>query len=195
MIPVRSIGLLGGSFDPVHHGHLIAGRIAAEALGLDELRFVPAREQPFKRGRHGAPAADRAAMLDLAVAGAPGFAVERVELDRPGPSYTVDTLRALRARDPGVALTLLLGADAAAELDAWHRAEELPGLARIVVFGRPGAPMPATPLITATVEVPAIEISATEIRARVRAGQPIRYWVPDAVAEYIARHRLYLDPE
>ena len=195
MTPVRSIGLLGGSFDPVHHGHLIAGRIAAEALGLDELRFVPAREQPFKQGRHGAPAADRAAMLDLAVAVAPGFAVERVELDRPGPSYTVDTLRALRGRDPGAALTLLLGADAAAELDAWHRAEELPGLARIVVFGRPGAPMPATPLITGTVEVPAIEISATEIRARVRAGQPIRYWVPDAVAEYIARHRLYLDPE
>jgi nicotinate-nucleotide adenylyltransferase len=194
-IPVRSIGLLGGSFDPVHHGHLIAGRIAAEALELDELRFVPAREQPFKRGRHGAPAADRAAMLDLAVAGAPGFAVERVELDRPGPSYTVDTLRALRARDPGAELTLLLGADAAAELDAWHRAEELPGLARIVVFGRPGAPMPATPLITGTVEVPAIEISATEIRARVRAGRAIRYWVPDAVAEYIARHRLYLDPE
>jgi len=195
VIPVRSIGLLGGSFDPVHHGHLIAGRIAAEALGLDELRFVPAREQPFKEGRHGAPAADRAAMLDLAVAGAPGFAVERVELDRPGPSYTVDTLKALRARDPGAELTLLLGADAAAELDAWHRAEELPGLARIVVFGRPGAPMPATPLITGTVEVPAIEISATEIRARVRAGRPIRYWVPDAVAEYIARHRLYLDPE
>ena len=195
MIPVRSIGLLGGSFDPVHHGHLIAGRIAAEALGLDELRFVPAREQPFKRGRHGAPAADRAAMLDLAVAGAPGFAVERVELDRPGPSYTVDTLRALRARDPGAALTLLLGADAAAELDVWHRAEELLGLARIVVFGRPGAPMPATPLITGTVEVPALEISATEIRARVRAGRSIRYWVPDAVSEYIARHRLYLDPE
>jgi nicotinate-nucleotide adenylyltransferase len=195
VIPVRSIGLLGGSFDPVHHGHLIVGRIAAEALGLDELRFVPAREQPFKQGRHGAPAADRAAMLDLAVAGAPGFAVERLELDRPGPSYTVDTLRALRARHPGAQLTLLLGADAAAELDAWHRAEELPGLARIVVFGRPGAPMPATPLITGAVEVPAIEISATEIRARVRAGQPIRYWVPDAVAEYIARHRLYLDPE
>jgi len=195
VIPVRSIGLLGGSFDPVHHGHLIAGRIAAEALGLDELRFVPAREQPFKRGRHGAPAADRAAMLDLAVAGAPGFAVERVELDRPGPSYTVDTLRALRARDPGAALTVLLGADAAAELDVWHRAEELLGLARIVVFGRPGAPMPATPLITGTVEVPALEISATEIRARVRAGRSIRYWVPDAVSEYIARHRLYLDPE
>jgi nicotinate-nucleotide adenylyltransferase len=194
MIPVRSIGLLGGSFDPVHHGHLIVGQVAAEALGLDELRFVPAREQPFKQGRHGAPAADRAAMLDLAVAGMPGFAVERVELDRPGPSYTVDTLTAIRSRDPGAKLTLLLGADAAAELGGWHRAEELPGLARIVVFGRPGAPIPASPLIAGTIEVPAIEISATEIRGRVRAGRPIRYWLPDAVAEYITRHRLYLDP-
>ena len=96
------VGLLGGSFDPVHHGHLIVGRVAAETLGLDSLRFVPAREQPFKRGLHGASAEQRAAMLDLAVAGSPGFAVERAELERPGPSYTVDTLRALRAREPGV---------------------------------------------------------------------------------------------
>lgn len=193
--PVRSVGLLGGSFDPIHHGHLIVGQIAAEALGLDELRFVPAREQPFKQGRHGAPAADRAAMLELAVAGTPGFALERVELDRPGPSYTVDTLTALRARDPAAKLTLLLGADAAAELDVWHRAAELPGLARIVVFSRPGTPIPVSPLIAGTVKVPAIEISATEIRARVRVGRSIRYWVPDAVAEYIVRHRLYFDPE
>jgi nicotinate-nucleotide adenylyltransferase len=193
--PMRSIGLLGGSFDPVHHGHLIVGRVAVEALKLDELRFVPAREQPFKRGRHAAPAADRAAMLELAVAGMPGFGIERIELDRPGPSYTVDTLLALRAREPGCELTLLLGADAAAELDAWHRAKELPGLARIVVFARPGAPVPASPLISGAIEVPALEISATEIRRRTRAGLPIRYWVPDAVAEYVARHRLYLDPE
>src|SRR6476469_9430580 len=96
----RSIGLLGGSFDPVHHGHLIAGRVAAESLGLDELRFVPAREQPFKLGRHVAPPADRVAMLELAIAGTPGFAIERIELERPGPSYTVDTLLALRAREP-----------------------------------------------------------------------------------------------
>jgi nicotinate-nucleotide adenylyltransferase len=192
---MRSIGLLGGSFDPVHHGHLIVGRVAAESLGLDELRFVPAREQPFKRGRHAAPAADRAAMLELAVAGTPGFGIERLELDRPGPSYTVDTLLALRAREPEAGLTLLLGADAAAELGAWHRAEELPGLARVVVFARPGAAVPGSRLVAATIEVPALEISATEIRRRVRAGQPIRYWVPDAVAEYVARHRLYLDPE
>lgn len=192
---MRAIGLLGGSFDPVHHGHLIVAQVAAEALGLDELRFMPAREQPFKRGRHAAPAADRAAMLELAVAGVPGFAVERAELERPGPSYSVDTLEALRAREPEAAFTLLLGADAALELEAWHRAAELPRLARIAVFARPGSPIPASPLIAATVEVPAVEISATEIRRRVRAGRPIRYWVPDAVADYVARHRLYLDAE
>jgi nicotinate-nucleotide adenylyltransferase len=192
---MRSIGLLGGSFDPVHHGHLIVGQVAAESLGLDELRFVPAREQPFKAGRHAAAAADRAAMLDLAVAGARGFAVERAELAREGPSYTVETLLGLRAREPDVAWTLLLGADAAAELDAWHRAKELPGLARIVVFARPGTPIPASPLIAGTVEVPAVEVSATEIRRRVREGRPVRYWVPDAVAEYMVRHRLYLDAE
>ena len=188
------VGLLGGSFDPVHHGHLIVGRVAAETLGLDSLRFVPAREQPFKRGRHGAPAEHRAAMLDLAVAGAAGFAVERSELERPGPSYTVDTLRALHARESGIRLTLLLGADAAVEIEAWHRAEEIPALATVVVFARAGVPVPSSPLIARTVEVPAIDISATEIRRRIREGRSIRYWVPDPVAEYVTRHRLYLDP-
>lgn len=190
-----SIGLFGGSFDPVHHGHLIVAQVAAESLGLDELRFVPAREQPFKRGRHAASAADRAAMLELAVSGMPGFAVERAELAREGPSYTVETLLGLGSREPGVAWTLLLGADAAAELESWHRAKELPGLARIVVFARPGTPVSPSPLIAATVEVPAVEISATEIRRRVREGRTVRYWVPDAVAEYMVRHRLYLDAE
>jgi nicotinate-nucleotide adenylyltransferase len=195
MTMARSVGLFGGSFDPVHHGHLIVGQVAAEALGLEELRFVPAREQPFKRGRHGAPAADRAAMLELALAGTREFAVETAELERAGPSYTVETLEALRAREPGVAFTLLVGADAAAELEAWHRAAELPGLARVVVFARPGARMPASALVAATIEVPAVEISATEIRHRVCAGRSIRYWVPDPIAEYVARHRLYLDAE
>lgn len=190
-----SIGLFGGSFDPIHHGHLIVGRVAAEALNLDQVRYVPAREQPFKHGRHVAPPAHRAAMLDLAVAGDACFRVERAELERTGPSYTVDTLEALRAREPGGAFTLLLGADAAQELGAWHRATDLPALARIVVFARPGTSIPASPLIAATVEVPAVAISATEIRRRVREGRSIRYWVPDAVAEYVARHRLYLDPE
>ena len=192
---MSSIGLFGGSFDPVHHGHLIVGQVAAESLGLDELRFVPAREQPFKVGRHAADATHRATMLELAVAGTPGFAVERAELGREGPSYTIETLLALGAREPQVAWTLLLGADAAAELGAWHRANELPALARIVVFARPGVPIPASPLIAGTVEVPAVDISATAIRRRVREGRSVRYWVPDAVAEYMARHRLYLDAE
>ena len=188
------IGLLGGSFDPVHHGHLIVGQVAREKLGLDALRFVPARQQPFKAGLHGASAEHRAAMLELALAQSSGMTVERAELGRTGPSYTVDTLRELREREPGIPLTLLLGADAAGELEAWHRARELPDLARVVVFARPGSAVPESPLISQVIEVPAIEISATEIRRRVREGRPIRYWVPDPVAEYISRHRLYLGP-
>ncbi len=188
------VGLFGGSFDPVHHGHLIVGQAAAETLGLDALRFVPAREQPFKRGRHRASPEHRAAMLDLAVAGSSGLQVERAELGRSGPSYTVDTLRALRAREPGIELTLLLGADAAAELEAWHQVAEIPGLATVVVFARPGVAVPTSPLISRTIEVPAIEISATEVRRRAREGRSLRYWVPDPVAEYVTLHRLYLDP-
>jgi nicotinate-nucleotide adenylyltransferase len=188
------IGLLGGSFDPVHHGHLIVGQVAREELGLEALWLVPARQQPFKTGRHGASAEHRAAMLALALGDEAGLAVEQCELDRPGPSYTVDTLRQLREREPGREFTLLLGADAAAELDDWHRAREIPGLARVIVFARPGSPVPASALIAGIIDVPAIDISATEIRRRVRDGLPIRYWVPDPVAGYISRHRLYLDP-
>jgi nicotinate-nucleotide adenylyltransferase len=188
------IGLFGGSFDPVHHGHLIVGQVAAEQLGLEALRFLPARQQPFKQGRHGASPEHRAAMLSLAISGAPGLAVERTELDRAGPSYTVHTLEELRKREPGSEFVLLLGADAAADLPAWREAGRIPELARIVVFARPGS-APVTPRNTEIIQVPVIEISATEIRRRVCRGQSIRYWVPDSVAEYIARHRLYLDPE
>lgn len=188
------VGLFGGSFDPVHHGHLIVARAVAEAAGLAEVRFVPAREQPFKTGRHGAPAGDRAAMLELAVAGEPGFRVERLELERPGPSYTVDTLRALRAREPAVRFALLVGADAARELGQWREAEALPGLATLMVFARPGAAVPAgLPAGTVVVEAPQVDISATAVRARVRAGRSVRYLVPDAVAAYVAAHRLYRD--
>ena len=189
------IGLFGGSFDPVHHGHLIVGQVAREKLGLQELRFLPARQQPFKQGRHQTSPEHRAAMLSLAVADTPGFGIERTELDRAGPSYTVHTLQELRQREAGSELVLLLGADAAAELPAWREADRIPQLARVVVFARPGSPVPASPWIAQIIEVPAVDISATEVRRRVSRGQPIRYWVPDAVADYIARHRLYLDPE
>jgi nicotinate-nucleotide adenylyltransferase len=187
------VGLFGGSFDPIHHGHLIVGRAVAETLGLDELRFMPAGEQPFKRGRHVASAGQRAAMVALAVAGEAGLAVERCEVDRPGPSYTVDTLRALRSREPGQDFTLVVGADATRELDQWREAAALPALAHIVAVARPGAPRPASALVERVVEVPAVDLSATQIRRRVAEGRSIRYLVPDAVAEFIASHGLYRD--
>lgn len=183
------VGILGGSFDPVHHGHLIVAQALRETLGLDELRLIPAREQPFKEGRHGASADHRAAMLALAAEGEPGFAVDRRELDRPGPSYTVTTLREFREERPGDELVLLVGSDAAGALHSWHEAAAIPGLATVVAFQRPGAG--AAP--PGAVAVPAVAISSTDVRARVRAGRSIRYWVPDTVAHYIATHRLYQD--
>jgi nicotinate-nucleotide adenylyltransferase len=189
------IGLFGGSFDPVHHGHLIVAAVAREQLGLEVLRFVPAREQPLKRGKHQSSAEHRLAMLSLAIAGTSGFAAETAELNRPGPSYTVDTLRELHQRHPDSELVLLLGADAAAELPAWHEADQIEKLARVVVFGRPGSNASSLAGVSHRIDVPAINISATEVRARVRRGLSVRYWVPDPVAEYISAHRLYLDPE
>ncbi len=186
------IGLFGGSFDPIHHGHLLVAQAVVEALGLSQLRFVPARAQPFKAGRHAAPPEARARMVALAIAGEPRFALERLELDRPGPSYTVDTLEALRERERGESFALLVGADAARDLPQWHRAEALAGLATLVVCARPGAEVPVLPWPCQVVRVPGIEISATVVRARVAAGRPVRYWVPDPVAGFIAASGLYL---
>lgn len=185
------IGLFGGSFDPIHHGHLLAAQAALEGLGLEELRFVPARQQPFKADGHGASGDDRAAMIQRAIGEEPRFALERCELNRPGPSYTVDTLRHLRAREPGAEFVLLIGSDAAVDLPKWREAAAIPELARVVVFERAGTPASTHP----AVQVPAVEISATEIRRRVREGRSIRWWVPAPVAEYIAARRLYLDGE
>ena len=182
--------LFGGSFDPVHLGHLLAAEAAAEQLGAS-IRFLPAREQPLKRDGHQAPASRRAAMLRAAVAGNPRFSVETLELELPAPSYTVATLRALARREPGNRFLLLLGADAAGELPRWHEAGSLPELADVVAFARPGATVPRSELIGRTITVPAVDISATEIRARVAAGRSIRYLVPEPVREYIAAHGLY----
>lgn len=184
-------GLLGGSFDPVHHGHLIAADRAAEALGLDRVLFVPCASQPLKAAGPAASGEHRSAMLVLALAGHPRFVLDTLELDRPGPSYTVDTLRALREREPRERFVLILGADAAAQLPRWRAADEVARLAEIAVLTRPGVPETASAFVTHVVATPAIEISASEIRARCLAGRSIRYLVPDAVAEYIARQRLY----
>ncbi|HEV8380597.1 MAG TPA: nicotinate (nicotinamide) nucleotide adenylyltransferase [Gemmatimonadales bacterium] len=190
--------LFGGSFDPVHVAHLIVAEAAADALGC-AIRFLPAREQPFKRGArasHQATPEQRAAMLDLAVAGNPRLSVERIELGLPTPSYTVRTLRALSEREGstgrgGNRFTLLLGADAARDLAEWWEVEALPELADIVVFARPGASVVRHPLIKRVIPVPMIDLSATQVRERVKQGRTIRYLVPDPVRDYIATHGLY----
>ena len=182
--------LFGGSFDPVHLGHLVVAEAAADVLGA-HVRLMPAREQPFKRGAAAATPAQRAEMLELAVRGNPRLSVERIELELPTPSYTVRTLRALAEREPGNRFTLLLGADAARELPAWHEAVALPGLADVVVFARLGRTLGPELPIQRVIDVPAVAVSATEIRRRVAEGRSIRYLVPDAVREYIAAHGLY----
>ncbi len=182
--------LFGGSFDPVHIGHLVVAEAVGEALQL-AVRFLPAREQPFKRAVHHAAPEQRAWMLGLAVAGNPRFRVERIELDLPAPSYTVRTLRALAEREPGNRFALLLGADAARDLSSWFEVEALPALADVVVCARPGASLPRHPAITRVVEAPAIDVSASMIRERVARGRSIRYLVPEAVREYIAANGLY----
>ena len=180
------IGVFGGSFDPVHHGHLIAAVALRETLALDEVRLVVAREQPFKTGSHEAGAEDRANMVERAVKDDRGLRVDRSEVSRSGPSYMVDTLRQLRTDAAGAELVLLLGADTAEGFGRWREPDTIRSLARVAVFSRQG-------MEGIGVTVPRVDISSTEIRARVRAGRSIRYWVPDAVAEYIAEHRLYRD--
>jgi len=182
--------LLGGSYDPVHLGHLIVAEAAADALG-GRVRLMPAREQPLKQAAHRASPEQRLAMLELAVTGNARLGVEPIELSLPSPSYTVRTLQALAEREPGNRFTLLLGADAAQDLAAWYQVEALPGLADVVVFARPGWHVPEHPFLRRVIEVPGVDISATQIRQRVVEGRSIRYLVPDAVREYIAARGLY----
>ena len=185
------IGLFGGSFDPVHHGHLIAAQVAREVLELEEVRFIPTGLQPFKAEGPRAPAADRVAMLRLALADATGMTLETCEVERPGPSYTVDTLRTLEAREPGRSFILLLGTDAGRDFPRWREAEEIVRRAKVALLARPGHEAPAGPWVSAVVPVPALEISATDLRQRAAAGRSIRYYVPDAVAAYVAERGLY----
>lgn len=185
------IAVLGGSFDPIHHGHLAVGLVSMEVLGADQVRLIPAGMQPLKPP-HGAPAAARARMIDLATSGDPAFVVDRVELERKGPSFTVDTLSDLRRRFPDARLSLLLGSDAARDFDRWRDPAGIRAQAEVVVMTRAGE-MPPAGVADRVIPVPRIDISSTVVRERVRAGQPIRYWVPDLVATYIATHRLYRD--
>ena len=185
-----SIGLYGGTFDPVHHGHLILARDAVELLGLSRLIFIPAAISPHKLARvPGADGTRRLAMLRAAIAGEEHFAVDPCELERPGPSFTVDTLLDLRRRLPtGTALFYLIGEDNVPKLDTWHRAGELAALATFVVFRRTDCPDAAAgfPVLERRVD-----LSATEVRNRVADGRPIRYFVPESVATIIETEQLY----
>jgi len=189
------IGLFGGSFDPVHNAHLGLARQALHDLQLDALRWVPAGN-PWQKARAITPAADRVAMLERAIAAEPRFVLERCELQRSGPSYTLDTVRELQAAMPGATWYLLIGQDQYRNLHTWHGFEELLQRVTLAVAQRPGsADAPADPRVQAATRValqmPPMDISATDIRARVAAGQAIDTLVPPAVAQYIHQHRLY----
>jgi nicotinate-nucleotide adenylyltransferase len=191
----RRIGIMGGTFDPIHHGHLVAASEVASRFLLDEVVFVPTG-QPWEKARYEVSTAeDRYLMTVIATASNPRFQVSRVDIDRPGPTYTVDTLRELRASyGPKVDLFFITGADALAKILSWKDADQLFDLAHFVGVTRPGFRLSDDHLPAATVslvQVPAMAISSTECRERVGAGMPVWYLVPDGVAQYIAKRQLY----
>jgi nicotinate-nucleotide adenylyltransferase len=192
---MRRIGVMGGTFDPIHHGHLVAASEVAHIFALDEVIFVPTGQPYQKEGRAVSAAEDRYLMTVIATASNPRFSVSRVDIDRPGPTYTIDTLRELcAANGPGDELFFITGADALSEILTWHDAEELFTLAHFVGCTRPGhrlsgAGLPADKV--SLVEIPALAISSTECRARVEEGEPVWYLVPDGVVQYIAKRQLY----
>ena len=183
---LRKIGIYGGTFDPIHHGHLILAREARERLQLDKIIFVPATVSPFKNAP-GTSADDRLAMLKTAIAGEEGFTVDEIELHRPAPSHTIDTIEAIRSRDSNAELFYLLGQDNVADLPKWHRFEDLQKLVQFVVLDRTGEKANHPHLVVGR----KIDISATDIRKRVALHQSIRYLVPQSVEEIIRSRRLY----
>lgn len=199
------LGILGGTFDPPHLGHLVVAQEAIHRLGLDRLLVIPAALPPHKRHREITDGALRLEMARAAFADVTGVEVSDLELRRDGPSYTVDTLRALKAQHPGAALLLFLGADQARELDTWREPAAIRELATVVGFHRAGQ----EPVLAGTadasdgrgsgaapggvleIEVPRLDISSTEVRRRVAAGEPVRFLVPDTVLAVVRREGLY----
>jgi nicotinate-nucleotide adenylyltransferase len=193
----RSIGLFGGSFDPPHLAHLALARHALAELALERVVWMPAARSPHKPGQASAPAADRVAMLRLLTAGEPRFSIDERELQRPGPSYTVHTLRALHAEDPAAAWWLVIGQDQYARFDTWHDWRGILALAGLAVAARDGqavAPAPGLagcPHRLRVLTLPAMPHSATAARERSATGQDVAALVGAAVARYIAHHHLY----
>jgi nicotinate-nucleotide adenylyltransferase len=198
LIARAPIGLMGGTFDPIHVGHLAIAEEARDSLALTRIVFVPAGVPPHKQATAVTSVEHRLAMVELAIADNPGFELSRIEVDRPGPSYTVDTVEALAAT---AAVTLILSAETFAELPTWHEPERLFEAGRVAVVPREGYPAPDPEWLAATfpgredrvsyLEGPRLGLSSTAIRARVAAGRSIRYLVPPAVEAYITRNHLY----
>jgi nicotinate-nucleotide adenylyltransferase len=195
--PARRVGVMGGTFDPIHHGHLVAASEVQAWFDLDEVVFVPTGDPWQKSDREVSPAEDRYLMTVVATASNPRFTVSRVDIDRDGPTYTIDTLRDLRAQRPDDQLYFITGADALADIFTWRSPEELFALAQFVGCTRPGHEMDPETLSNipsdrvTMVEIPALAISSTDCRERTRRGEPVWYLVPDGVVQYIVKHHLY----
>ncbi|WP_240615793.1 nicotinate-nucleotide adenylyltransferase [Nakamurella deserti] len=191
----RRIGVMGGTFDPIHHGHLVAASEVADRFHLDEVVFVPTGQPWQKKGV--SPAEHRYLMTVIATAANPQFTVSRVDIDRPGPTYTVDTLTDLQAAEPDAEWFFITGADALAAIVSWKNVDDLFALAHFIGVTRPGYTLPELDLLklpegrVTLIEVPALAISSTDCRSRVERGMPVWYLVPDGVVQYIVKHRLY----
>lgn len=190
------LGFLGGSFDPVHHGHLLAAQDALEALGLEKVVFIPSARTPLKAGRPELSAEGRLELLALALEGVPYFEASTMEVDRGGVSYTVETARSLRERYPRSELYWIIGADQARGLRQWHRIEELAGLLAFACVGRPGSEEPGPELAVEGLRVCPVEshlcdISSSDIRERLRSGRPIHFLTPSRVVERITEKGWY----
>ena len=196
------LGVMGGTFDPIHHGHLVAASEVAARFDLDEVVFVPTGQPWQKKDRKVSSAEDRYLMTTIATASNPRFSVSRVDIDRPGETYTVDTLKDLRAeRGDDVDLLFITGADALSKILTWHGVEDLFDLAHFVGVSRPGVDLSSKDVShlpadkVTLLEVPALAISSTECRERVAADLPIWYLVPDGIVQYISKRGLYQTPE
>jgi nicotinate-nucleotide adenylyltransferase len=190
----RKIGVMGGTFDPIHHGHLVAASEVADRFGLDEVVFVPTGQPWQKVERRVSQAEDRYLMTVVATASNPRFSVSRVDIDRNGPTYTADTLTDLHTARPDAQLYFITGADALAQILSWRRVDELFALAHFVGVTRPGYELGDDHLpdrAVSLVEVPAMAISSTDCRRRVADGRPVWYLVPDGVVQYISKRNLY----
>jgi nicotinate-nucleotide adenylyltransferase len=194
--PPARVGIMGGTFDPIHHGHLVAASEVAALFDLDEVVFVPTGEPWQKSERQVSPAEHRYLMAVIATASNPRFWVSRVDIDRGGPTYTIDTIRDVASQRPGAELYFITGADALGQILSWKQAADSLRSARFIGVTRPGYVLSDDHLPTDAVtliDVPAMAISSSDCRERVRAGRPFWYLVPDGVVQYINKHRLYLD--